>query len=357
MAAGEAALRQNQLEEAERDFKSAIAASPQLAPAYANLGVIYMRRQQWDAALKNLEKAAKLQPKEPGIRLNIGLAYFKQNDFRHAVAPLESVIKDRPDNLQARYLLGLCYFYTERWVEATDELQTLWESQANNTAYLYVLSLAAEHAERKELSDRAAARLIHIGGDTPEFHLIVGKAKLNEEAYDDAVQELSAAAQGNSNLPLVHYYLGSAYAKKGNYAAARDEFLKGTTLEPDVPFDFEELGNADFQLHDDADAERAFRRALALDRSLTSSYIGLAKLYTRQGQNEKALAALDEAAKLDPHSSNIPYMRGQVLLKLGRTEEGRRELERSVAMSNEKREKRRQELEGPTSSGDASPQK
>jgi predicted RNA polymerase sigma factor len=49
-------------------------------------------------------------------------------------------------------------------------------------------------------------------------------------------------------------------------------------------------------------------------------------------------------------------MRGQVLIKLGRTDEGRRELDRSVAMSHERREKRRQELEGPEPLSGSSPE-
>src|SRR5579863_5461983 len=64
---GETALRQNDLENAEHAFKAVIAVAPKSAPAYANLGVVYMRRQQWDAALRALRKAEALEPKEAGI--------------------------------------------------------------------------------------------------------------------------------------------------------------------------------------------------------------------------------------------------------------------------------------------------
>src|SRR6516164_7591063 len=185
---GEAALRDGQLDEAERAFKGVIAIEPQFAPAYGNLGVVHMRRKQWEPAIKALEKAAKLDPKMTGFRLNIGLAYYRQNDFWHAIPPLESVVKDQPDSAQARYLLGLCYFYTERWVEAADELEPLWPAYSNDMTYLYVLSISAEKAERKDLGERADERMVAVGGDSPEFQLIIGKAKLQEEAYDDAVQ-------------------------------------------------------------------------------------------------------------------------------------------------------------------------
>ena len=79
-AEGEAALRAGDLERAEGAFKKVLAADPNAAGAYANLGVIAMRRQQWGRALEMLRKAERLAPNVAGIRLNIGLIYYRQND-------------------------------------------------------------------------------------------------------------------------------------------------------------------------------------------------------------------------------------------------------------------------------------
>jgi Flp pilus assembly protein TadD len=85
---GEMALKQNRLDEAERDFRQIISTHPQVAGAYANLGVVYMRRKQWAHALEMLNKAEHLMPEVPGIRLNIGLTYYRQNEFLKAIPPL-----------------------------------------------------------------------------------------------------------------------------------------------------------------------------------------------------------------------------------------------------------------------------
>src|SRR5262249_40441609 len=61
-ASGEAALRENKLDEAEKNFRAVLAADPQAAGAYANLGVIDMRRKRWPPALEMLHKAEKLAP-------------------------------------------------------------------------------------------------------------------------------------------------------------------------------------------------------------------------------------------------------------------------------------------------------
>lgn len=345
-AQGEEALNKGDLDQAERSFKRVLALDPRAAGAYANLGVIHMRRKEWTAALANLRKAEQLAPQLPGIRLNIGLAFYRQADYRHAIPPFESVLKDAPDSLQARYLLGQCYFFTDRFVEAADVLEPLWPQQSKDLVYLYVLSLSAEKADRHELSERAVQRMAEVGGDSAEVHLFLGKAMLQLEAYDDASRELTAAADANPKLPLVHYHLGMLYSKKGDYARARDEFLKDIALEPDAAFNYDELGNVYFLMNQDSDAEKAYRQALKLDPKLVTALLGLVKIYQRQSQYEKALAELQAAAAVDPASARIHYLRGQILLKMGRKDEAKKELDASVQMSNARREQREKELEG-----------
>src|SRR5690349_21736516 len=68
---GEAALKAGDLDAAEHDFRGVLAINPQVAGAYANLGVIYMRRKQWPQALDMLRKAEHLAPQIAGIRLNV----------------------------------------------------------------------------------------------------------------------------------------------------------------------------------------------------------------------------------------------------------------------------------------------
>lgn len=344
-ARAENALGKGELQQAEVDFKRVLALDPRAAAAYANLGVIHMRRKQWDAALTNLRQAEKLAPTVPGIRLNMGLTYYRQGDYRHAIPPFESVVKDVPDSLQARYLLGQCYFFTDRYVEAADTLEPLWPRQSQDLNYLYVLSTAADKADRKDLGDRALARMAEVGGDSAIVHMLIGKAMLNLEAYDDAAKELTAAEEADPKLPFVHFNLGLLYSKKGDYERAKFEFQKDIALEPDLPFNYDELGNVCSLSNDDQEAEKNYRKALRLDPHMLNPHLGLAKIYQARTLYAKALAELAAAAQIDPESSRIHYLRGQILIHMGKTAEGKKEIETSVRMSSARRDRRQKELE------------
>jgi len=258
------------------------------------------------------------------------------------------VVRDQPQALQPRHLLGLCYFFTERWADAANTLEPLWAQESGELSYLYVLSIAAHRAGNKELDERATAQLIKTGEGSPEFHLFMGKAHLNLEQYDMALADFQAAAEANPRLTFVHFNLGLTYLKKQDYERARNEFLKDAAIEPDVVNNYDELGDVYSLLQQDSEAEKNYREALRRDPQMVNSYLGLAKVYQREKKYSQAMSAIDSAGKLDPGRTDIHYVKGQVLIQMGRKEEGRKELETSVGIDNERRAAREKQVESGT---------
>src|ERR1035438_2137146 len=344
--AGEAALRAGKLDQAEAAFRQVLAIDPGVAGAYTNLGVIYMRRKQWPQALVALNKAEKLAPEMAGIRLNIGLAYFRQNDFARAILPFESVVQQAPESFQARYLLGLCYFFQDRWTDSIGALESLWGKASDQLNYLYVLDIAAYKSKNTALEEKAAARLVEIGEGSPEFHSLMGKAHLNRGEYDEALKDLEAAAQADPKLPFVHFNLGLAYLRKQDYDRARAEFRQDTAIEPDLPYSYEQLGGLEATSGNEAEAAKDYRSALKIDPQMINSHMGLAKIEEHQRHYAAALAELDEVIRLDSGNASARYLRGQVLVRMGRDKEGRAELAAATKMLNEQRAARHKELEG-----------
>ncbi len=136
-----------------------------------------------------------------------------------------------------------------------------------------------------------------------------------------------------------------AYLKKQDLERAKAELLKDIEIEPDVAYDYDQLGLVLYLQQQDEDAEKMFRKALRLDAKLSSSDFQLARVYLRELKYKEALAAIDAAKKLSPESESIYYVRGQILQHMGRTQEAKVEMEKFTRMSNESREKRHQELE------------
>jgi tetratricopeptide (TPR) repeat protein len=77
---------------------------------------------------------------------------------------------------------------------------------------------------------------------------------------------------------------------------------------------------------------------------LPVSLLSLGRIYQRQGKNREALASLDAAEKLAPENENIRYVRGQVLLKLGRREEAQAELAKAKEILESSLNKQREKF-------------
>jgi tetratricopeptide (TPR) repeat protein len=322
-AKGQAALQSGDLDTAEAAFRKVLVADPQAGSAYANLGVIAMRRKDWDRAITLLHKAEKLEPKIAGIRLNIGLVEYRRGNYASAIAPLASVVRDQPDSQQARYLLGLCQVFTKRFSEAVTVLEPLWSEKSTDVLYLYLYDIAAVESGQKELDEKILSRMLAVGGGTPEYHLIMGKAFLNRFEVAEGKAELELAATGNPDLPYLHLNLGITYMRLGDNERAEAEFRRDIALEPDLADNYEQLGVLCSRMQRDQDAEKAFREALKRDAKSAGSYLGLARLYQKQNKPEPGLKMIDAALRLSPDIHGGHFLRGRILTQLGRREEAR----------------------------------
>ena len=98
-------------------------------------------------------------------------------------------------------------------------------------------------------------------------------------------------------------------------------------------------------MQQDSDAEKSYREALRRDPRLVNSYIGLAKVYQREAKYQQAFIRdrFRSQARFRPHRYSLHE--GTNLLHLGRKEEGKKELEASVRIDNQRRAEREKQVE------------
>ena len=140
-------------------------------------------------------------------------------------------------------------FFRNDYQAASETLAPLWEQESSNPNYLYVLAIAAGKAANQPLAQQAMDRLLFIGQNAPEFHLYIGKAWLAKGDTQKAIDEFNLAAAARPNLPLVHYFLGRAHLEQHAYPVAEAELLQDVSIEPNFPYNYEDLGLLYVQLN------------------------------------------------------------------------------------------------------------
>jgi tetratricopeptide (TPR) repeat protein len=331
---GQRALLNREYATAERDFNQVIRLKANSAPAYINLGVVYLRTNRIDAAVQALQRAKKLEPGAAGIDLNLGLAYFKKGEFKKAALHFGNVLKSDPNNLQARYLEGSCHFMMDDFRQTADALEPIFPAEKNDLDYLYMLGVSYGMLKQDDAAHKIFTRLAEVGGDSPQLHLLLGKAYFalgqNQRAEEEFQQSISGGA-----LPFAHYYLGALYERAGKHDQAGAEFEKEIEIAPDNPWAYKELSELKLDREGAAGAIALLEKGATHNPDAPELFATLGKDYLQAGDVTHSIAALRRAIAIDGENSSYHYQLGRALFKAGHSREANTEIARGRALGAE----------------------
>jgi len=138
---------------------------------------------------------------------------------------------------------------------------------------------------------------------------------------------------------LAAFNRGGALLEQYDYAEAVKAFEMAVRLAPDWTAARFNLGLAYFNMHGQLGAEKAldaarqvFETVLASDPRHLHARFCLGMFYQHMGDNAKALEAFQAVREAGGEDPTVAYKCAEVLLALGRTEEGTAMLERAVAI-------------------------
>ncbi|MDJ0928054.1 MAG: tetratricopeptide repeat protein [Gammaproteobacteria bacterium] len=194
--------RTGNVDAAREVYEAVISGNPQLAQGYAARSGLEPAGS--DARLQVLRRGYDANPTNASLALLLTTELERQEQYEEAMAIYESLVEANPDNLIA----------------------------ANNLAALMLdhRDDAASHARALEL-----AKKLEQAEQAPLLDT-VGWAYYRNGDYARAVRYLERAVAGASELAILRYHLGMAYAKNNNPVGARQELSQALELAADSTF-------------------------------------------------------------------------------------------------------------------------
>jgi tetratricopeptide (TPR) repeat protein len=111
-------------DEAINAYKQAIAAKPEFAGYYNNLGNILGRTGKIDDARTAYTKCAELDPPNAALAWrNFGISLYQAGRMQEAVEPLKKSLEIDPKSAQAYYLLGACLVASADYKQVGDKME------------------------------------------------------------------------------------------------------------------------------------------------------------------------------------------------------------------------------------------
>lgn len=310
-----------------------------LALALQRMGnLVAAEKDNSEEAVRLLEDAVAAQPDYADARIDLALLYFRTGRLDRANSEAAQVVKNSPANARALQLLGNVEFAQGNSAAASEHLHTALGLQPDfDTAYSLALAYLSQHklAETKLLFDE----VLNDMGSTPELHVLIGRAYRETGYLDEAIREFKKAIELNPRYPRVHYYLALAYLAQGEkerFPTARPLFEQELAINPKEFFSTFFLGVIHLENRNFPAAEDYLNKAVQLQPDNPDPLLYLGQVYVETDRPQLAVKTLKRSIDLTTDPSRNHYqvskartMIGQILIKLGKQDEGEAELRRS----------------------------
>ena len=138
---GVALFQRGYYDQAAASFKQVVAAKPDSAEAYYNLGTLYLRKNDLAEAQKYLEQTVKLRPEYPEAWNNLGMIAGQQNRPDDAIRNFKQSLSQRPELHRRARQSRECLSPPGQRAEASDLFNKALALEPENAEAIYSLGM------------------------------------------------------------------------------------------------------------------------------------------------------------------------------------------------------------------------
>jgi len=312
--------RMAKYDEAEAEYRRAIALDPKLAAAYQNLGAILVKMKP-EEARRLLATAAQLQPENAEVTFLQGIAEEGLDRPEQAIEFYRRAARARPDNFHFR--LGYARKLLERGRPGDAEPEfraaiAMNQDSPDAQRGLADCLLAQQKPAEALLPLRKYLTLEPSdGASRVQFAWLL----FDGEKFEEAEAELNRAQAQGVASPAAMKLRASLLIHQHRYD---DAIAAAAKIVEAAPADVEwhaRLGRLYLEKRDFPAAERELLEALRLDAKLTEAVRDLAAVYYLAERYEAALQVIELLTKRETLSGRSWFIRAICYDKLGRKPE------------------------------------
>ena len=293
--------------------------------ARGEIGSVLLKNGLIAEAIQELETALAFEPNNINIIILLSRAYLRQKNIKSAGRVLESAAARGIDDAKIYAALADVYQAGNYYENAVPAMRLAIERDRSNEHYRFRYGMLLIDAKAPPAAVIRLKEAVSEFPNSAKIWLGLGIAQYHDSKLTDATQSLEKALSLDPHLMLAFPYLAFIKNVEGNSVEAAEQFKRALVIDPDNAVLHYLLADTLLKIasSDVGQIERHLRRAVELDPSLGSAYLGLGKIYARQKRFPEAAAALEKTIQLEPQRTEAFYQLGQVYARLKRSDESR----------------------------------
>jgi tetratricopeptide (TPR) repeat protein len=254
---------------------------------------------------------------------------FRQGALETAIEQLEAAIELAPDRAEPHRILGIVYAADEQYDLGITELKKAVVLAPDDERARLALADVLIRAEQFPAAEQALRETIARLPKSGRAHYTLARLYQRQGKDTETVQEFARAVTFGPLLGLngIYQAMGAIGAARQNFDAAIEAYTRRVDVHPNDADAHQDLGATNARLGRLDEALAEFAMALTIAPEKAASHAGIAQVYLGQGQYAESADAARLALDLDPSHRQARYVLATSLIRLGRTDEGQRELD------------------------------
>ena len=273
-AAAHRAQDAGNLDLAAQEYLAVIHLRPEVAEAYASLGLVYNAQGKFAESARALGKAETLKPGLPGVSLYLGIAYEKRRQAGLAVPHLVEAVRLEPANKQAHTWLGRALWDDGRTQAALEQLRKTSLLFPSDPALLLDLGEAYRKA-----ADLGIEHVLTGANGTPLVHQVYGDIYKDEHAWENAIAHYYRALDQDPRWHGAHFGLGEVALRREKLDAAEQEYRHELEANPGSAAALARLAEIAMLEGKPEDALPLFSTAIRISGYQAANALGLPRPY------------------------------------------------------------------------------
>jgi tetratricopeptide (TPR) repeat protein len=228
----------------------------------------------------------------------LGLSLFLAGRFADAIPYLERTRTLTPENRELHFTLGQAYIQVHDAGKARTALARSFGLSPESAAACVAAAQLMIRLQMETLAEAELKTALTRDLKTPRANFLLGQLALFRGRLDDAVRFTEAELAINPTDAMALAQLGDAHVRASRWEPAIAALQQSIWLNPFYSAPYILLGRAYMQKDQPATAEGMLRRAIAYDPNNRGAHYLLGQLLQRLGRSDEARAAFATAEKL-----------------------------------------------------------
>ena len=230
---GVAMYQHGYFDQAAESFKQVIAAKPDNADAYYNLGTLTLRRNDFDQARQYLEQTLKLRPDYPEAWNNLGMMAAQQGRPDEAIRDFEQSLALRPSYATALLNLGNVYRHQKSFDKAQECLMRALALQPDDPEVSYSLGMLFAQQNQMQPAAQYLQRAIDLRPGYAEASNNLGIVYVRLQDYAKAEEQFKSCVAAAPGFDQAYLNLARLYAMRSEKEKAREVLQELLRVQPE----------------------------------------------------------------------------------------------------------------------------